>query len=104
MITLAQTDSAGASGGAALLIVLLVLLGAAAYFVPTIVASLRKVPNLGSVIVVNLLLGWTFVGWVVAMAMACRSQLPPAQINYISPYPPPPPDPASPMGSTPPSA
>ncbi|MCA1821314.1 MAG: superinfection immunity protein, partial [Pseudonocardia sp.] len=27
-------------------------------------------PDIGSVIVINLLLGWTFVGWVVSMAMA----------------------------------
>jgi hypothetical protein len=46
----------------------------AAYFAPTITALARKVPNRGSVIVVNLLLGWTVVGWVVALAMACRSK------------------------------
>ena len=54
--------------GALLLIVL-----AAAYFLPTIVALLRSVTNTGSVIVVNLLLGWTLIGWVVALAMACRT-------------------------------
>lgn len=44
------------------------------YWLPTIVAAIRKVPNAGSVIVVNAFLGWTFVGWVVAMAMAARTQ------------------------------
>jgi hypothetical protein len=43
------------------------------YFLPTVVACSRGVRNQGSVIVVDLLLGWTLVGWVVAMAMACRS-------------------------------
>ncbi|MUL76445.1 superinfection immunity protein [Mycobacterium sp. CBMA226] len=38
------------------------------------VAANRKVPNVGSVIVINLFLGWTFVGWVVALAMAMRSR------------------------------
>jgi hypothetical protein len=28
-------------------------------------------PNKGSTIVVNVFLGWTFIGWVVALAMAC---------------------------------
>jgi Superinfection immunity protein len=45
----------------------------AAYWVPTIVAFRRKVPNRGSIAVINGLLGFTVVGWVVALAMACRS-------------------------------
>lgn len=49
-------------------IVLIVL-----YFLPTMIAAERKVPNRGSVLVINLFLGWTFIGWVVALAMAARS-------------------------------
>ena len=44
-----------------------------AYWAPSITAGVRRVPNVGSVIVVNLFLGWTVVGWIVALAMACRS-------------------------------
>jgi hypothetical protein len=62
-----------ASGGGTLL-GLLVL--AALYFLPTIVAASRKVPNQGSVLVVNLFLGWTLLGWVIALAMAARSRRP----------------------------
>jgi hypothetical protein len=54
--------------------VALVLALAGAYFLPTIVARSRRVPNLGSVAVINTFLGWTFVGWVVALAMAARSR------------------------------
>jgi hypothetical protein len=61
-----------ASGGG-LGAVLLILLFVAAYFIPTIVANIRQVPSTGSVTVVNLFLGWTFIGWVVALAMAARS-------------------------------
>jgi len=46
---------------------------AALYFVPSIVAVLRHVPNTASVFVINLFLGWSFIGWVVALAMAVRS-------------------------------
>lgn len=46
----------------------------AAYFAPAIVAVLRRVPNTGSVIVIDLLLGWTVIGWIAALAMACRSK------------------------------
>lgn len=51
--------------------VLIVLLSL--YFLPSIVAVLRKAPDTGSVIVLNLLLGWTFLGWVVSLAMAART-------------------------------
>ena len=61
------------SGGGALVGLILVVTMIAAYLLPLIVAGLRKVPNVGSVAVINFFLGWTFIGWVVAMAMACRS-------------------------------
>ena len=43
------------------------------YFIPSIVAWARSVKNVGSIIVVNVFLGWTFIGWVVALAWACSS-------------------------------
>lgn len=49
----------------------LFVLAAVLYFAPTIVVAARKKSNGGSVLVVNLFLGWTLVGWVVALAMAC---------------------------------
>jgi Superinfection immunity protein len=42
----------------------------ALYFLPSIVAELRHMANRGSVFVVNLFPGWTFIGWIVALAMA----------------------------------
>jgi ABC-type lipoprotein release transport system permease subunit len=45
----------------------------AAYWFPTIMAFMRHVPAKGQVLVVNLFLGWTFVGWVVALVMAFRT-------------------------------
>jgi hypothetical protein len=46
------------------------------YFLPSMIASNRKVTNVGSVFVINLFLGWTFIGWVVALAMAARTTRP----------------------------
>jgi hypothetical protein len=46
------------------------------YFLPSLIGALRRVRGLGSVIVVNVFLGWTVIGWVVALAMACRSTKP----------------------------
>jgi hypothetical protein len=64
---------ASSSGGGAAVVLLFVIVGIGVYFLPTAVAITRKVPNQGSVMVVNFFLGWTFVGWVVALAMACRT-------------------------------
>jgi hypothetical protein len=43
----------------------------------SIIAAVRKVHGTGQVIVVNLFLGWTAIGWVVALVMAFRA-VPPA--------------------------
>lgn len=48
----------------------LVTLAFVAYWLPSIVAYLRLKCHIGQVIVVNAFLGWTFVGWVIALAMA----------------------------------
>lgn len=44
------------------------------YFLPTIVGFSRRVVNRGSVAVINFFLGWTLIGWVVALAMALRTK------------------------------
>ena len=59
----------GSLGWAALWVAVAAV-GLAVYFVPTIIAGLRGIPNALSVFVVNLFLGWSFLGWVVALAMA----------------------------------
>ena len=37
------------------------------YFLPTIIANNRKRDNLGAIAVLNLLAGWTGIGWLVAL-------------------------------------
>lgn len=54
------------------LAVLLLVGGVVLYFVAGFVAARRDVPNFGSVVVINILLGWTLVGWAVALALAVR--------------------------------
>ena len=49
---------------------ILIIIGFALYFLPSLIAGSRDAANTSSVIVVNLFLGWTFLGWVVALAMA----------------------------------
>lgn len=49
---------------------ILLLISVLIYFVPTIIAGIRGHRAYGSVAVVNLLFGWTFIGWGVALSMA----------------------------------
>ena len=65
--------------GAAVGVIFLFLfgsLGLIAYCVPLIVAAARHSPNTSQVAVIDLLLGWTVIGWVIALAMALKP-LPP---------------------------
>jgi hypothetical protein len=48
----------------------LVGLGVLFLFIPTFVAYHRGHPNAMAIFALNLLLGWTFVGWVVALVWA----------------------------------
>lgn len=57
------------SGG----LVLLLVIGGV-YLMPTIIAFFRGVPDRGTVAVLNVFLGWTFLGWVVSLARACGSR------------------------------
>ena len=58
--------------------VLIIIVGLVVYLLPSIVALSRRprVPRFGLVVVINVLLGWTLVGWAVALAMALRSVRP----------------------------
>ncbi|MGH3869564.1 MAG: superinfection immunity protein [Pseudonocardiaceae bacterium] len=72
-LLLAQFDSDSTSTGISYVVVMMFFL----YFLPTVIGAIRKVPNAVSVFVINFFLGWTFIGWVAALAMAARTAPPP---------------------------
>lgn len=43
------------------------------YFLPTIIAGLRRSTMMVWVVLINLLAGWTVAGWIVALVMAIAS-------------------------------
>jgi hypothetical protein len=45
----------------------------ALYFLPAILAHARHTHNSTGIFLLNLFLGWTFIGWVVALLMALFS-------------------------------
>jgi Superinfection immunity protein len=52
----------------------LLLIGLICNFFPTYVAIARRHNNCGSIFVLNLFLGWTLIGWVVALVWSFSSQ------------------------------
>jgi Superinfection immunity protein len=46
------------------------------YLLPVLIGWARRAPDLGAIVVINILLGWTFAGWVVALALAFRNTSP----------------------------
>jgi hypothetical protein len=69
-------------GGEVLLGILLVM-----YVLPAILASLRGHSQAGAIWVLNLLLGWTVVGWVGSLVWACTTPQP----TFVAPPQPVPP-------------
>lgn len=55
---------------------LLIFLGLMLFFVPMFIACHRDHPNAVPITLINVLLGWTFLGWVIALVWACNATSP----------------------------
>ncbi|HLY01870.1 MAG TPA: superinfection immunity protein [Candidatus Cybelea sp.] len=58
-------------------------IGAAMYFLPTIIAVFQHRTNVALIAVINTLLGWSFIGWVVALVMALTKDAQPVQVVHV---------------------
>lgn len=63
-------------------IVIIICLGL--YLLPTLIALIRRAPDTATVVVLNVLLGWTLFCWVVCLALALRKPPPSTSVNVIS--------------------
>jgi len=61
--------------------VIILLVIACLYLFPTIVAGVRNKRNSGAIAALNILLGWTFIGWVVALVWSLTSDPEPQYIQ-----------------------
>lgn len=71
MISPGAFDFSGGGAGAAAAIILIgaLILGSFFfYFLPTVIALSRKHQQAAPIVIVNTFLGWTLIGWVVALA------------------------------------
>lgn len=46
------------------------------YFLPTILAFARNKRDTAAILLLNLFLGWTMIGWVVALVWAVKTDVP----------------------------
>lgn len=69
------------------------------YFLPTVIAAIRKHRQLGPIAAINVLLGWTVLGWIGAFIWSLMTPQQPPQTIIVqaaaAPAPPTPPQPPS---------
>ena len=63
------------------------LIGVGIYFLPTLIAVARRTHNVTGIFLFNLFLGWTGIGWIIALLVAICS----SPYYYYCYYPPCPP-------------
>ena len=67
----------------------------ALYLLPALIAWARRLPALTTIVTLDVLAGWTFIGWAIALAIALRPSrhqaAPGAQNPWQAPQPTPPP-------------
>ncbi len=68
------------------LLILIGFLGVLIHFLPTFVAGVRHVENFWWIFLINLVFGWTVIGWIVALIWALRDTP-----RFVYRYVPPPP-------------
>jgi cytochrome c biogenesis protein CcdA len=73
-----------ATGVGGLFLLVLIGIGIGLYFLPTVVALNRAHHQLPAILIVNFFLGWTFLGWVVALAMAFTAVDTPAPADPLN--------------------
>ena len=54
--------------------IILIIAAILAYFVPTIIAVQDKKQNKAAIIALNVLAGWTFIGWVISLVWALTKE------------------------------
>lgn len=63
-------------------LILLILL--VPYFLPTIIAFVRKHQNAAPILLLNLFLGWTLIGWIASLIWALSSPQVGANVNIYN--------------------
>jgi hypothetical protein len=46
------------------------------YFLPSIIALARSKRDIGGIVLLNFFLGWTMIGWIIALVWAVKTDVP----------------------------
>ena len=74
MIIFQHPDTGADAAGGVVAVILICAVSLAIYFAPALVARGKR--TFGSVMAINFFLGWTVIGWVVALAWALKDDTP----------------------------
>jgi hypothetical protein len=58
--------------GMSVVLIIFIIIG---YFIPTVIASSRSHNNCAPIFLVNMIFGWTFLGWFIALIWAFTSNV-----------------------------
>jgi len=58
------------TAGSVVFVLLMVIIAMLAYFIPTLLAYALQTPNVFRIAIVNGLIGWTVIGWIVCLVWA----------------------------------
>jgi hypothetical protein len=84
----AEAGAAVAAGGLTIMgmglvmFIVVALVSLLFYFLPTFVAMVRRHENAMPIALINFFLGWSFIGWIVALAWSFTSQQPRYRRRY----------------------
>jgi hypothetical protein len=67
LILINQSEDPVAAFASIVVFLIMCLLGLVFYFLPTVIAVLRGHPNVMPIFLVNFLLGWICLGWIIAL-------------------------------------
>ena len=59
---------------------IVIVISLISYFLPTVIAMLRGKSNTFAILILNLFLGWTFIGWIVALVWSVTNDNKPQTI------------------------
>jgi cytochrome c biogenesis protein CcdA len=58
-------------------VTILIIAGIALYLLPSLIATCRRHSNVAAIEALNILLGWTFLGWVVSLVWSLTDNVKP---------------------------
>ncbi len=63
-----------------LILTIIMFIGIVIYIIPSLLALLRHNKKTGLIAIINIFLGWSIIGWIIALTMSLSSKYSPSKI------------------------